>query len=614
MKKVLLFGILICVNITNLLSIDIKTLEPAFWWVGMKNPELQILIYGENISKSEISITSKGIQLKEIVRLKNPNYMLLYMDLSTAYPEKFDIVFKRGEKEKIIPYEIKERKKASSSRMGFNSSDVLYLIMPDRFANGNPENDIIPGMRCITIDRSGLSDRHGGDLQGIENNVDYISDLGVTTIWLNPIQENDVKKGSYHGYSITDYYKVDRRLGTNDEFIHLVDKCHSKGLKVVMDMIFNHCANMHFFFTDKPDSDWFNNQEKYIQTSYKTSPQFDLYTSDYDKEKAVDGWFVKSMPDLNQRNPHVAKYLIQTSIWWIEYTGIDGIRQDTHPYADFDMMSRWCKEITNEYPNFNIVGETWLGNNVGVSFWQKDSKLAYPRNSNLQTVMDFPLMDILASAFDEETTDWGQGFSRIHDYLSQDIVYADPNNLLIFLDNHDTDRFIKTEKHVEDFNRYKQAVTLLLTIRGIPEIYYGTEILIAGDKSVGDGNVRMDFPGGWKNDKQNAFTAQGRTTEQNEAYSFMQKILHWRKDNEVIAKGTFKHFTPYNGIYVYERKFQDKSIVVFLNGTDWQKSIDLNPYKEVIRNRQAKDIISEKVFDLENNLTIDERGVLVFSF
>jgi glycosidase len=612
MKKILFITILFLSGILSLFSIDVKKLEPSFWWAGMKNTELQVLIYGDNISKSEVSITSVNARLKESVRLENPNYLLLYMDMSDAVPEKFDIILKNGKNKKVVPYEIKERKEGSSNRKGFDSGDVLYLIMPDRFANGNPSNDVIEGMRCTTVNRDGLSDRHGGDLQGIANNLDYISDLGVTAVWLNPIQENDMKEGSYHGYAITDYYNVDRRLGTNDEFISLVNKCHDKDLKVVMDMIFNHCASEHFFFTDKPSADWFNNQERYIQTSYKTASQFDSYASCYDKGKAIDGWFVESMPDLNQRNPHVAKYLIQTSIWWIEHTGIDGIRQDTHPYADYDMMARWCKEVTDEYPDFNIVGETWLNNNIGVSFWQKDSKLAYPRNSNLRTVMDFPLMDITASAFDQETTDWGQGFSRIHDYLSQDIVYANPHDLLIFLDNHDTNRFFRTEEDTDNFDRYKQAVTLLLTTRGIPEIYYGTEIMMTGDKSTGDGNVRMDFPGGWVGDKQNAFNT--RTEKQNKAYNFMQKILKWRKGNNVIAKGSLKHFVPQDGVYVYERRHGDESVVVLMNGSNKEKTIDMQRYKEILPKEQAKDIISEKIIDVKEKLSIKEREVIILEF
>lgn len=613
MKKNYIILILIFLT-QGLLAVNIKNVEPAFWWAGMKNPELQVLLYGDNISGYDVKITAKTAQIKNVVRLDNSNYLLLYLDLSQAQAEKFDIVLQKGKDKKNIPYELKQRNANSSQRIGFNSSDVLYLIMPDRFANGDPTNDVVKGMRNQSVDRQNPDARHGGDLRGIENNIDYIADLGVTAIWLNPIQENDMTYGSYHGYAITDYYNVDRRFGSNRDFISLVDKSHSKGLKVVMDMIFNHCGSEHFFFTDKPSKDWFNFQERYEQTSYKTSPQYDTYTSTYDMKKAVDGWFVESMPDLNQRNPHVARYLIQSSIWWIEYTGIDGIRQDTHPYADYDMMSEWCKEVTAEYPEFNIVGETWLGNNVGVSFWQKDSKLAYPRNSNLRTVMDFPLMDITASAFDQETTDWGQGLSRIHDYLSQDIVYADPMNLLIFLDNHDTPRFYKTEDETNNFNRYKQAMTFLLTTRGIPEIYYGSEILMTGDKSKGDGDLRKDFPGGWVGDPQSAFAAAGRTDKENMAYDLTKKLLDWRKGNNIIAKGSLKHFAPRDGVYVYQRSYNGHSVVVVLNGTDKDKVLDLTSYQEILVNKRAKDILSGQVVMLDRSLSLKGRDCLILEF
>lgn len=614
MKKNILILLFILSN-HLVFALDIKTVDPAFWWAGMKNTELQVLLYGDNIAESTVSITAKTAQVKEIVKLESPNYLLLYLDLSNAIPEKFDIVLQKGKEKKIIPYEIKQRKDGSSQRLGFNAGDVLYLIMPDRFANGDPSNDIIPGMCESKVDRNAQYARHGGDFKGVGDHLDYIHDLGVTAIWFNPVLENDMPEGSYHGYASTDYYKVDRRFGSNQEFVDLVEKVHAKGMKVVMDMIFNHCGSEHFFFTDRPSRDWFNFPDKYVQTSYKTMSQFDPYASEFDKKIAVDGWFVESMPDLNQRNPHVAKYLIQNSIWWIEYAGIDGIRQDTHPYADYDMMSHWCKAVTEEYPDFNIVGETWLNNNVGVAFWQKDSKLAYPKNSYLRSVMDFPLTDIMNSAFDQETTDWGQGLSRIHEYLAQDIVYANPMELLIFLDNHDTSRFYKKAEETSNLNRYKQALAFLLTIRGIPQIYYGTEILMAADKGEGDGYLRRDFPGGWAGDKVNAFDATNRTAQQNEAFSYLQKLLKWRKGNDVIAKGTLKQFVPSNSVYVYERKYNDKSLVVILSGSDSEKTIDLTRYREVLPKSQAKDIISENIVNLsETSLTIKPRSVLILEF
>lgn len=593
---------------------SIKKVAPTFWWAGMKNTELQVLLYGEDISSSDVSLTSSDVYLKEVVRQANSNYLILYLDLKEARPQKFDIVLKKGRKVTKVPYELKERIRRGTDIESFTSSDVLYLIMPDRFANGNPDNDVIPGMLENKVDRNEQFGRHGGDFKGISEHLDYISDLGVTAIWLNPTQENDMKDGSYHGYAITDYYQIDRRFGTNEEFCNLVNEAHGKGLKVVMDMIFNHCGSENYLFKDKPQDDWFNFRSNYVQTSFKTASVMDIHASDYEKDIATDGWFTQVMPDLNQRNRHVARYLIQSSIWWIEYVGINGIRQDTHPYADYDFMSSWCKEVLEEYPHFNIVGETWLNSNVLVSYWQKDSKLAAPKNSNLPTVMDFPLTDLMGKAFDEETTEWSGGLYRLYDYHTQDLVYANPMNLLIFLDNHDTSRFCKNEEDAKNIVRYKQAITYLLTTRGIPQIYYGTEILMAADKSEGDGCLRRDFPGGWKGDKVNCFTAEGRTDLQNEAFDYTRKLLNFRKGNEAICKGTMKHFSICKGVYVYERKYNDKSVVVFMNGTDEKQTLSLVPYREILPSSSATDFISGKNVVLDEEITLGSRETLLLTF
>lgn len=592
----------------------IKKVAPTSWWAGMKNPELQVLLYGDDISSSEVSISSKDIYLKEIVRQSNSNYLIIYLDLNDAKAQKFDIILTKGRKVTKVPYELKERTRKGSDIEGFTSSDVLYLIMPDRFANGNPENDVVPGMLENKVDRNEQYARHGGDFKGISEHLDYISDLGVTAVWLNPTQENDMKDGSYHGYAITDYYQIDRRFGSNEEFLQLVNEAHGKGLKVVMDMIFNHCGSENYLFKDRPQDDWFNFRSNYVQTSFKTASVMDIHASDYEKAIATDGWFTQVMPDLNQRNRHVARYLIQSSIWWIEYAGINGIRQDTHPYADYDFMSTWCKEVLEEYPHFNIVGETWLNSNVLVSYWQKDSKLAAPKNSNLPTVMDFPLTDLMTKAFDEETTEWSGGLYRLYDYHTQDFVYANPMSLLTFLDNHDTSRFCKSEEDSKNITRYKQAITYLLTTRGIPQIYYGTEILMAADKSEGDGYLRRDFPGGWKGDKVNCFTREGRTELQNEAFDYTRKLLNFRKGNEAICKGTMKHFAIRNGIYVYERKYNDSSVVVVMNGTDENQTLNLAPYKEVLPKSEATDFITGKKVALNDELLLEKRGILLLTF
>lgn len=595
-------------------AMEIKKVAPSFWWAGMKNPELQILLYGEDLALSDVSVSGEGIFLKETVRQDNPNYLLLYLDLSEAKAQTFQILLKNGKKKLQIPYELKSRVRRGEDVKGFTSEDVLYLIMPDRFANGCPENDVIDGMREKTVNRADGFARHGGDIQGISSHLDYIADLGVTAIWLNPTQENDMESGSYHGYAITDYYQIDRRFGSNEDFCALVEKAHEKDLKVVMDMIFNHCGSENYLFKDKPSKEWFNYRSNYVQTSFKTASVMDIHASAYEKKIATDGWFASVMPDFNQRNRHVARYLIQSSIWWIEYAGINGIRQDTHPYADFDFMSQWCKEVLDEYPYFNIVGETWLNSNMLVSYWQKDSKLAAPLNSNLPTVMDFPLQALMNQAFDEETGEWGGGLYKLYDYQTQDLVYANPMNLLTFLDNHDTSRFAQTDEMAKNLKRYKQAMVFLLTTRGIPQIYYGTEILMTGDKGKGDGDLRKDFPGGWQGDTRNCFAKNGRTALENEAFEFTRQLLNWRKGNQVIGKGSLKHYSIQNGVYVYQREFNGKSVVIIMNGTDDSKELDLAPYQEILPRENALDVLTGKNVNLSGKLCLDGRENLILNF
>ena len=598
----------------NARAMEIKKVAPSFWWAGMKNPELQILLHGEDLALSDVSVSGEGIYLKEAVRQDNPNYLLLYLDLSEAKAQTFQILLKNGKKKLQVPYELKSRMRRGEDVKGFTSEDVLYLIMPDRFANGNPENDVVGEMREKKVDRTDSFARHGGDIQGISNHLDYIADLGVTAIWLNPTQENDMESGSYHGYAITDYYQIDKRFGSNEDFCALVEKAHEKNLKVVMDMIFNHCGSENYLFRDKPSKDWFNYRSNYVQTSFKTASVMDIHASAYEKKIATDGWFTSVMPDFNQRNRHVARYLIQSSIWWIEYAGINGIRQDTHPYADFDFMSQWCKEVLDEYPYFNIVGETWLNSNVLVSYWQKDSKLAAPLNSNLPTVMDFPLQALMNQAFDEETGEWGGGLYKLYDYQTQDLVYANPMNLLTFLDNHDTSRFAQTDEMAKNLKRYKQAMVFLLTTRGIPQIYYGTEILMTGDKGKGDGDLRKDFPGGWQGDTRNCFVENGRTELENESFEFTRQLLNWRKGNQVIGKGSLKHYSIQNGVYVYQREFNGKSVVVIMNGTDDSKELDLTPYQEILPRENAFDVLTGKNVDLSKKLRLDGRENLILNF
>ena len=606
MRKNLLLSLIICLLFPGFLSAKGITAEPAFWWSGMKNPELQLMVYGENIASFRPSVSYPGVKLKSSVALESPNYLLVYLDVENAQPGTFDITFTKDKKQIKMPYELKARKKDACKIKGFDSSDVLYLIMPDRFANGDPSNDNLVMKTAYKTDRNDPSARHGGDLAGIEKHLDYIEDLGVTAIWLNPVLENDMQGGSYHGYATTNYYRVDPRFGTNEDYVRLIDKTHAKGMRVVMDMIFNHCGSDHIWMKDVPSKDWFNNLDKYVETSHVKEVYFDPYASEYDTKRMVDGWFVPSMPDLNQRNPHVATYLIQNSIWWIEYSGVDGIRQDTYPYADYKMMVDWCNAIYREYPDYNIVGEAWMNQTMGTAFWQKDSKLNERGNTMLKSVMDFRLMGLSHSAFFGDAG----GMQALYEHLAYDYAYADIYNVLRFLDNHDTDRFLPAMP--EKLDAFKQGIAFMLTIPGIPQFYYGTELLMNGTKQKGDGYIRLDVPGGWPDDAVNQFEASGRTDIQNEAWNYMQKLLKWRKGNEVIAKGKMKHFVPQNGVYVYARNLNGKQVVVIMNGNAKESVLPLDRYDEILKGyTSGKDVITGKVVNLQKELTLGAKDVLV---
>lgn len=585
-------------------------IEPHFWWSGMQETELQLMIYGDNISSYKAEVISENIKIKESVILESPNYLVLYLDLSNSKPETFDIVFTNGKKKINYNYEIKEREAGRREIKGFDSSDVLYLIMPDRFANGDPSNDQIPMRTEYKVDRNNPNARHGGDIKGISDHMDYLLDLGITAIWLNPVLENDMKGGSYHGYATTDYYQVDPRFGTNEEYKQLISDANEKGMKVVMDMIFNHCGSDHPWMRDLPSKDWINNLDNYVQTSHIKEVVFDPYASSYDKDAMMDGWFVPTMPDLNQRNKHLAKYLIQNSIWWIEYSGVDGIRQDTYPYADYDMMIDWCNAVQKEYPNYNIVGEAWLDNSIGTAVWQKDSKINNHSNTKLKSVMDFRFMGLSHSAFYEETGEWNGGLRDVYTHMSYDFIYPDINNVLRFIDNHDTDRFLK--EYPKKLDEWKQAITFLLTMTGTPQIYYGTELLMNGNKHNGDGHIRLDVPGGWQGDNVNQFTSSGRDKIQNEAFDFLSKLLHWRKGNDIIAKGEMKHFAPQNGVYVYERYLNGKSVLVLMNGSSSDSEISLDRYSESLSDTaSAKDFISGNYIAFGDQLTLKPRQIIL---
>lgn len=594
----------------SLQAMEVSRIEPSFWWTGMKNSELQIMLYGKDIAKSTIQLEYEGARIKEIVQVENPNYLFVYLELQDdVKPGILQIKLIQGKKVIHKPFELKQRSNQSGA-MGFSTGDVMYLITPDRFINAIPEND---NLDTVKVNRQRPGSRHGGDLRGIINKLDYIEDLGFTTIWLNPVLENRMPGGSYHGYAITDFYNVDPRFGTNEEYCELVDKAHKKGMKVVMDMIFNHCGSSHWWMKDMPASDWLNNQADFVQTTHYKWTLMDIHAPESEKEILVNGWFGRGMPDLNQRNRHLATYLIQNSIWWIEYARIDGIRQDTHPYADYDFMARWCQEVENEYPDFTIVGEAWYPRITASAWWQRNSP-NNNNNSHLKTVMDFDLAFTAKDAFtDESSSREGSeaGLFKLYEVIAQDYLFADPDNILIFLDNHDLGRFMKKEE--TDLRRYKQAIAFLLTTRGVPQIYYGTEILMHGEKRDGDGNIRKDFPGGWADDAVDAFTKEGRTALQNEAWDYLQNILCWRKTSIPAKEGKLVHYTPdRTGCYVYARMKDDQKVLVMLNGTDREQLLPMSRFHEVIGKHQAgKDIITGQDILVNEAVKLPPRGVFI---
>lgn len=607
-------------------AVKIDRIDPANWFVGMKNTSLQLMVYGENIRQADVTTDYDGVKIDSIVRLDSPNYLLVYLNLEGVKPGEMTLNFKNGKAVKKVKYELKAREKRGEERMGFTNADVLYMLMPDRFADGNPDNNDIKGMNHYKTDRSQPSLRHGGDLEGIRRHLDYFKELGVTALWFTPVLENNSPGGSYHGYATTDYYRVDPRFGTNDEYRRLTDEAHAKGLKIVMDMIFNHCGFEHPWINDMPSKDWLNTPEwlydrkdktkaevnrKYMQTTYKLTPTVDPYASAIDLKETVDGWFVPSMPDLNQRNPHVIRYLIQNSIWWIETVGIDGIRMDTYPYADADAMALWMKTIDEEYPNFNVVGETWVSDPPYTAAWQKDSKISQ-RNSYLKTVMDFSFHAKINQAKYENTDGSGNGMNRIYENFVYDYLYPNPSSVMAFVENHDTDRFLGNGR---DTAALKQAMAILLTVKRISQLYYGTEILMNGTKEKTDGYVRKDFPGGFPGDDHNAFTAEGRTPEENDMFTWLSRLLHWRQGNDVITKGSQTQFIPYNGVYVIARRYNGKNVMTVVNGTGRTTVFAVRRYAEVIgHNTEAKDVLTDRTVSLTDDTQLEPRKVMILEF
>jgi glycosidase len=607
MKKYILALFLLFNFVSNA---QIDRVEPPFWWSDMNLSEVQIMFYGKNINQNEISV-SNGLTIKSIQKTENPNYLFVTIDTKNVAAQELVFTFKNGKKSFTQNYSLKARKENSKFRKSYDSSDVIYLIMPDRFANGNPNNDNSKSTKEIS-NRSLPGGRHGGDIEGLIKNLDYIKELGATAVWQTPLCEDNDEAYSYHGYAQSDVYKIDPRYGTNEDYVKLSAELHKRGMKNIMDYVTNHWGWKHWMYNDLPTYNWIHQFPGYSQSNYRMTTQFDNNASKIDSKQCMDGWFVPSMPDLNQSNPLVLNYLIQNAIWWIEYADLDGFRVDTYSYNDKEGISKWTKAITDEYPHFNIVGEVWMHDQAQMSYWQKDSKIGAIQsyNSNLPSVMDFTLHDAIGNVFNEDRQSWDRGMIQVYDNFVNDFLYPNPNNLLVFAENHDTGRF--NEIYKSDFKKYQMAMTLIATVRGIPQLYYGSEIGMKGDKGKGDADIRRDFPGGWNGDANNAFTKEGRTAEQQKFFEFSSKLFTWRKSKEVIHSGKMTHYVPDNNVYVYFRYNEKETVMVIMNNNSDKQTLKTNRFKESIQNlKTGREVLSGKTIDLNNDIEIEGKSALI---
>jgi len=609
MRKISILFFLILSSI-SIFALNVDRVEPLFWWIGMKNPTVQLMVHGQDIATSEISLNYPGVRITSISRQENHNYVFLDLNVSSeAKAGSFQIQFRKSKKEfASYTYELKNREPNSANRKGFDASDVIYLITPDRFVNGNQANDAVAGMKELP-NRANKSGRHGGDIQGVKNSLDYISKMGFTAIWLNPVLENNMTRTSYHGYSTTDFYKVDPRYGTNEEYCELAQMLHQKGMKLMMDMVFNHIGSEHWWMNDMPSPDWINFYPDFKRTNDRHISVEDPHASQGDRTLMTDGWFDTTMPDLNQRNPFLANYLIQNSIWWTEYAGLDGIRMDTYPYPDKNMMADWTRRMLEEYPDYYIVGEESSIYQSIVSYWQKGKINTDGYVSYLPGLMDFPLNNAVIKGLKEPET-WDSGLGRIYEAIANDFQFPNPEKLVVFPDNHDMSRFYTQLD--ENFDLWKMGIAYYATTRGIPEVFYGTEILMTNHGPKDDGIIRSDFPGGWEGDQVNAFTGAGLTDQQKQAQDYLRKALNWRKTSEVVHSGKLMHFTPADGVYVYFRYDKNNKIMVVLNKNTHEKNLDNSRFSEIMGNcTSGKEIISGTIIPNLKSLKVPAMSAMI---
>jgi len=591
-------------------SDGIERMEPPFWWQGFKNTELQLLVNGNGVSELTPSVDYPGIDVTRAERGDSPNYLFVYLNIAaSARPGTFELIFKGEDKTLSYAYELLQKNPDPAHTTAFTAADVVYLITPDRYANGDVTNDSVEGYED-KLNRDDEYGRHGGDIEGVARHLDYIANMGFTQVWLNPVLENAMPRTSYHGYATTDFYKVDPRFGSNESYRDFVAKARAKGIGVIMDMIVNHSGSEYWWADDLPTKDWYNFPLTHKRTSHARTTNQDPYSSEYDRVAFADGWFSETMPDLNQRNPLFADYLIQNAIWWVEYLGLSGIRQDTYPYPDKRFMSEWTRRIMEEYPDFNMVGEEWSPSPAIVSYWQRGKNNHDGYVSSMPSLMDFPLQIKFAETLTAAEPQWGSVWTPVYEMLGHDFLYPDPFNLMIFPDNHDMSR-IFTQLD-EDYDRYRMAIVFYLTMRGIPQIYYGTEILMSHPGTESHGAIREEFPGGWQDHERSAFTGVGLTGKQLEAQQFMRKLLQWRKSASVIHNGKLMQYAPTGNVYAYFRYDDDNTVMVIFNRGEEAVTVETERFAERIGNAShAVDVITGEAYDISEEITLQPRSVLL---
>lgn len=624
LSKILLVALL-CVNNTE---VNAQTFSkyPTHWWTGMKMNKIQILVKREDgkIFPDKKTVTTKypGVTIDKVHSFENKKYIAIDITIAaTAKPGVmgFSIKSINPNEETVLEYELHARKNSKLTQQGVTSADVVYLIMPDRFANGDPSNDYYMEMRDTGHNRNNPFDRHGGDLKGIENNINYFKDLGVTAIWLTPVVENDMtrteeggtSRSTYHGYAFTNQYKIDKRFGGDEAYKSMINTAHNNGLKVIQDAVYNHIGNDHFLFRDMPAKDWVNQWPKYQNTSYRDQPLSDPYAAPSDKKIAVDGWFTPFLVDVNQRNPYVAKFLIQYQIWATQEYGIDGWRVDTYFYSDEKFLNDVNNAMYKEFPNLTMFGEAWTYTVPNSAYFCKNNLNKVPFKHNSQGNTDFPYYYSLVAALNEKPG-WNDGINKFYQTLAQDYLYEDANKNCVFLDNHDLDRIHSVLG--KDVDKTKLAHGILLTQRGIPQMYYGDEILVSNFKDPSDAEVRKDFEGGWPGDAKNKFTAEGRTAEENVFYNYIKTILQFRKTSKALTKGKLTQYLPKDGVYTYFRIFNNEKVMVIVNVETTEKTVDTQRFEEILGKQvNGLDIVTNQMVTVSGNMKLKPKEIKIIS-